>query len=170
MFNLRELFKKPDNWGQIYKQTSSAFHTSNDVSKTCREEKVINVIMAVSLIFNKIEKQPSKVFYIKKLFFKNLRNIHRANRKTRVLEPLFNSEYCETFRSTYFEEHLLLKICSKWEKFKIIHKEFHFSLKKRFFQHQYQKRVKMFVFISSLVSYKVCIHMQYLFGVVRNKL
>ena len=26
--------------------------------------------------------------------------------KTPVLEPLFNSEYCEIFRSTYFEEHL----------------------------------------------------------------
>ena len=28
------------------------------------------------------------------------------NRKTPVLESPFNSEYCEIFRSTYFEEHL----------------------------------------------------------------
>ena len=27
-------------------------------------------------------------------------------RETRVLESLFHSEYCEIFKSTYFEEHL----------------------------------------------------------------
>ena len=27
-------------------------------------------------------------------------------RKTPVLESLFNSKYCEIFKSTYFEEHL----------------------------------------------------------------
>ena len=27
-------------------------------------------------------------------------------RKTPMLEPLFNSEYCEIFKRTYFEEHL----------------------------------------------------------------
>ena len=30
---LTELFRKPDNWPQIYKQTSSTFYTSNDVSR-----------------------------------------------------------------------------------------------------------------------------------------
>ena len=30
---LTELFRKPDNWRQIYKQTSSTFYTSNDVSR-----------------------------------------------------------------------------------------------------------------------------------------
>ena len=38
---LTELFKKPDNWRQIYKQTSSTFYTSNEVSKTCWEEKLL---------------------------------------------------------------------------------------------------------------------------------
>ena len=28
-----ELFRKPDNWQQIYKQTSSTFYTSKDVSR-----------------------------------------------------------------------------------------------------------------------------------------
>ena len=28
------------------------------------------------------------------------------DRKTPVLESLFNSEYCETFKGTYFEEHM----------------------------------------------------------------
>ena len=30
---LTELFRKSDNWWQIYKQTSSTFYTSNDVSR-----------------------------------------------------------------------------------------------------------------------------------------
>ena len=30
---LTDLFRKPDNWRQIYKQTSSSFYTSNDVSR-----------------------------------------------------------------------------------------------------------------------------------------
>ena len=31
--SLTELRQKPDNWRQIYKQTSSTFYTSNDVSR-----------------------------------------------------------------------------------------------------------------------------------------
>ena len=40
-YTLTELFKKPDNWRQIYKQTSSTFYTSNEVPKTCWEEKLL---------------------------------------------------------------------------------------------------------------------------------
>ena len=43
-YTLTELFKKPDSWRQIYKQTSSTFYTSNDVSKTCWEEKCIKAL------------------------------------------------------------------------------------------------------------------------------
>ena len=32
-YTLTELFGKPDNWLQIYKQTSSNFYTSNNVSR-----------------------------------------------------------------------------------------------------------------------------------------
>ena len=32
-YNLAELFRKSDNWWHIYKQTSSTFYTSNDVSR-----------------------------------------------------------------------------------------------------------------------------------------
>ena len=32
-YALTQLFRKPDNWRQIYKQTSLTFYTSNDVSK-----------------------------------------------------------------------------------------------------------------------------------------
>ena len=41
-YTLIEFFRKPDNWRQIYKQTSSTFCTSNDVSKMCWEEKFIS--------------------------------------------------------------------------------------------------------------------------------
>ena len=89
-------------------------------------------------------------------------------RKTPVLESLFNSEYCKMFKSTYFEEHLqttaALKICSwNWEKLRFIHniRNFNFTLKNRF--------LKMIIFISLLVSHKVCIHI-YFFREVRSKL
>ena len=46
-----------------------------------------------------------------------------------------------------------------------------FNIKKnRNFHIQYQKQVKMFVFISYLVSFGVCIHIEYFFDVVSNKL
>ena len=32
-YTLTKLFRKPDNWQQIYKQTSLTFYTSNDVSR-----------------------------------------------------------------------------------------------------------------------------------------
>ena len=35
-----------------------------------------------------------------------LKNILKANRKIPVLESVFNSECCETFKSTHFEEHM----------------------------------------------------------------
>ena len=42
-------------------------------------------------------------------------------------------------------------------------------MKNKFFQHQYQKQVKMFVFISWLaLSHEACIYIQYFFGAVRN--
>ena len=73
------------------------------------------------------------------------------------------------FKSKYFEEHLrttaALKICSwNWEKLRFIHniRNFNFPLKNIF--------LKMIVFISLLLSYKVCIHIEYFFREVRNKL
>ena len=64
-------------------------------------------------------------------------------------------------------ERLLLKLCSwNWENLFIM--SFNFTFKNRFFQHQYQKQV--YFGISWLVSHEACIHIQYFFGVVRNKL
>ena len=46
-----------------------------------------------------MQKQPPEVFYKKA-------KISQYSQKTPVFESLFNSEYFEIFRSTYFEEHL----------------------------------------------------------------
>ena len=65
---------------------------------------------------------------------------------------------------------LLLKMCSwNWGKLKYI-RSLNFTFKNRFFQHQYQKQVKTFVFTLWLVSHEVCIHVPYYFRMVRNKL
>ena len=123
--------------------------------------------------FQKIEKQPTEVLY-KKLFYKKQRNIYSANRKAPALESLFNSEYWKIFKSTYIKEHLQtvgsenVFVHKTQKNLKLFIRSFNFTFKKRFFQHQYQKQVKMF-FISWLVSYAFCIHIQYFFVVVRNK-
>ena len=46
--------------------------------------------------------QPPEVLYKKAV----LKISQYILRETIVLEYLFNSEYCEVFESTYFEEHL----------------------------------------------------------------
>ena len=50
-----------------------------------------------------MQNQPPEMFYQKAVFksFAIFTVIH-----TPVLESLINSEYCETFKSIYFEEHL----------------------------------------------------------------
>ena len=45
-------------------------------------------------------------------------------------------------------------------------RSFNFTLKRKFFQHQFQNQVKMFVSILCLVSHEVCIYVQYFLDVV----
>ena len=82
-YTLTKLFRKPDNWQQIYKQTSSTFYTSNDVSRRKNYFNIITRLQNSFLItfFKKIQKQPlevqkqsPEVFY-KKGFFKNFINL-----------------------------------------------------------------------------------------------
>ena len=67
-----------------------------------------------------------------------------------MLESPLNSEYCGILKSTYFEEHLRKaaskNVFMKLKKIKHYSKESY--IENRFFQHQHQKEVKMFVFIS----------------------
>ena len=66
----------------------------------------------------------------------------------------------------------LLKMCSwNWEKLKFI-RSFNFTLKKSLliFNINIRNKSKYLVFTSWLISQEVCIHIQYFFGVARNKL
>ena len=71
-------------------------------------------------------------------------------RKTLVLEPLFNSEYCKIFKRTHFEEHLRKatseNVFIKLRKIKT-YNEFNFTLKKQ-----------VFSTLVSKLSENVCFH------------
>ena len=62
-YTLTGLFRKPDNWRQIYKQTSSTFYTSNDVSRRKKYQQVITRLQNGCLItfLKKVQKQAPKV-------------------------------------------------------------------------------------------------------------
>ena len=70
-----------------------------------------------------MQKQPPELFY-KKAVVKNLQYLQ----KKPLLESLFNAEYCEIFKSTYFEKHQQTaaseNMFMKLRKLKIVHKEF----------------------------------------------
>ena len=92
-YTLTELFRKPDNWRQIYKQTRSTFYTSNDVSKTCWDEKKIlgrhNKLRNGCLITFKKYRSSRLRCSIEKLFFWKLRNIHRMGVVAEMLQMEF---------------------------------------------------------------------------------
>ena len=77
---LTELFRKPDNWWQIYKQTSSTFYASNMCLKRVEKEKLwghhnkdISLNTFAKYMFNyflKMQKQPPEVFHKKAVFKK----------------------------------------------------------------------------------------------------
>ena len=71
-----------------------------------------------------------EVFYKKAV----VKNLAIFTEKQPLLESLFNSEYCEVFKSTYFEEHLRTAVSEN-----VFIRNFNFIL---------MKQVKMFVFIS----------------------
>ena len=103
-----ELSRIPANWWQIYKQTSSNFYASKDVSKRV-EQKILlgrrgKAAKWCLITFKQIQKRWLLWYSIKSCFFQNLQYL-QDKQETPVLESLFNSEYCETFKSTLFEEH-----------------------------------------------------------------
>ena len=81
-------------------------------------------------------------------------------RKTPVLKTVFNSEYCENFKSTYFKEHLWMaaseNVTMKLRKFKIyLYRVLILHYKTGFFNTN--------ISISWLVSHEVYICIKYLF-------
>ena len=83
-------------------------------------------------------------------------NIHR---KTLLLEFISNSEHCKIFNSTYFEEHL--RTSASENTLMRLRKTKTCSPKKLSF-------LKIFLFISWLVSIGVFIHIQYFLDMVRK--
>ena len=67
-----------------------------------------------------------------------------------MLESLFNSEYFDIFKSTYFEEHLRTaasqNVSMKSKQLKIVHNDFNldFKLETWVFQHQYVRAKCLF--------------------------
>ena len=129
-YTLTELFRKPDNWRQIIKKRVRLF-----IHQTmCREEKKINTSwqgceIAVLLLFLKKYRgshQRCRSSHRKCSVKKVVLKIRKLYRKTPVLESFFmklqtfskqifkketltqalSSEVCETFKKTYFKEHL----------------------------------------------------------------
>ena len=82
-----------------------------------------------------------------------------------MLESVFNSEYCETFKSTHFEEHMRTAASENvFMKLRKIYSSEVLTLKTQVFRHQYQKQVKIIISISRLVSHEVCNYILYFFG------
>ena len=106
-YTLTELFRILDNWRQIYKQMSSTFYTSNDVSKTCWEEKILGRQNKVARwLFNFFWKNAKAATWdvlYKSCSLQNFLIFTGWKVKHLLLEYLFNSP--NSF-STYFEDHL----------------------------------------------------------------
>ena len=109
-----ELFRKPDNWRQIYKQTIRLFVHQTMGLKRVEKKKYCE--MTVWLLLKLIQKQPPEAFCTKPVLSKTLQYLQDKQ----VLKSLFYSGYCDIFKSPILKnicEQLLLKMCSlNWKK------------------------------------------------------
>ena len=115
-YTLTELFRKPDNWQQIYKQTSSTFYTSSNASR--RKNLLVRHYRVAKKLFNNsfkdTEAATGGVLY-KKAVLKNFSNFTGKHpcwslffNKVAGLKRLkcfstqvLSCEVCETFKNTY---------------------------------------------------------------------
>ena len=86
---LKKLFRKPDNSRQIYKKTSSTFHTSNMCLKRVEKKKLLGRHNKVAkwlfnFFFLKKKKQPPEVFYKKALLLKTSQYSQKEQENTCV--------------------------------------------------------------------------------------
>ena len=79
-----------------------------------------------------------------------------------MLQSLCNSKYCKIFKSIYFEEHLHTaaseNVLMKLNTNQSLQGVLIFHLKNRFFQHQYQEQVKMFLLLHNWFPISLCSH------------
>ena len=81
-YTLTELFRKPDNWQQIYKQTSSSFYTSNYVFRRNYFYVIARLWNSCLMTLKKAKNRSSHLrcksshrrCSIKKVFLKNFEN------------------------------------------------------------------------------------------------
>ena len=102
-YTITELFRKLDNWRQIYKQTGSTSYTSNICLERVEKKKILgrhNKDISLNTFAKELQKQPPEVFY-KKAVVKKLAN----SQKSPLFESLFNSEFW-----IYSEEHLRIAV------------------------------------------------------------
>ena len=128
-YTLTELFRKPDNWQQIYKQTSSALYTSNDVSRR-KKYYVITWLQNSCWIVLFLKKYRSS--YLRCSVRKGvLKNFGSSTGKQlcwslflwscrppackfflkKIPTQVLSCEVCETSKNTYFEERLQATAC-----------------------------------------------------------
>ena len=129
-YTLTELFRKPDNWRQIYKQTSSAFYTSNMCLKRIEKKKLLgrhNKEISLNTFLKKMQKQPPEVFY-KKTVVKKLAII---TEKCLCWSSFLIQNISKSLRAAIlknicgcFWKYVHETIWWNWEKIKLVHKEF----------------------------------------------
>ena len=109
-----ELFRKPDKWRQIYKQTTSTFYTSNMCLKRVEKKKLLgrhNKEISLNTFFKKIQKQPPEVFYKKAV----VKKLAIFTEKHLCWSPFLIQNIAKSLRAAILKnicERLLLKMCS----------------------------------------------------------
>ena len=120
-YTLTKLFIKPDNWQRIYKQTSSTFYTSNDVSLTGVEKNLLSFTPLrnkyLTTFFRK-NRSSYQISLIKKLFLKIIEYPHQHLCCSLLLIlNIVNILRAAVLKDIW--ERLLLKMRSwNWEKLK----------------------------------------------------
>ena len=133
-YTLTELFRKPDNSRQIHKQTSSTFYTSNQLCVDKKKNYVItrlrNSNRCLITFFKKKYRSSQRKYRrshrrssVKKSVLKNFANFTGKHLRWRIFlimlqaftlqafyketpTQVLSCEVWETFKNTYFEEHL----------------------------------------------------------------
>ena len=113
-YTLTELFRKPDKWRQIYKQTTSTFYTSNMCLKRVEKKKLLgrhNKEIFLNTFFKKMQKQPPEVFYKKTI----IKKLAITTEKHLCWSSFLIQNIAKSLRAAILKnicERLLLKMCS----------------------------------------------------------
>ena len=163
-YTLTKLFIKPDNWQQIYKQTSSTFYTSNDVSLTGVEKNLLSFTPLRNkylTTFLRKNRSSYQISLIKKLFLKIIEYSHQHLCCSLLLIlNIVNILRAAVLKDIW--ERLLLKMRSwNWEKLKNFDKKFNSKLKNMIFstsESEISENAYLYALVWWLVSFRLWIH------------